>query len=101
MTIHIILKQLYVHFAISDKGEQNKYSIEQISTIDSRLGELLQIVKACGDTYNFIYSDFEMRHKIKDIWEYQCKLSKNSLENALNDVKNYCNMQGIPLTDTE
>ncbi|MDA3942358.1 MAG: hypothetical protein PF694_02325 [Bacteroidetes bacterium] len=57
--------------------------IEEISKINSDLAFKLNQFISDKEAYEFVKKDFELKSKLKDIWELQCKMLHDKSEQSL------------------
>ncbi len=97
MTFSDALKAVCEHFSLNQSSTNPRQQIDEISVLDKRLAELLSAFKNAEEVYNFVYSDYEMRHKIKEVWEQNCAHLKGLVDKSQLEMQKYCLLAGINL----
>ena len=97
MTYSDALKAVCEHFSLNQSSTNPRQQIDKISGLDERLAELLSAIKNAEEVYNFVYSDYEMRHKIKEVWEQNCAQLKGLVDKSQLELQKYCLQAGINL----
>ncbi|MBW7846791.1 MAG: hypothetical protein H3C41_01750 [Bacteroidales bacterium] len=85
-----IIQAVCRHFGIVCDQLDQKTSLEQIGQHDSKLVSLLAACQQAQSTARFLLSDYELRHKMPDIWQAHCIQSQADSERAQADLVNYC-----------
>ncbi len=67
---------------------------EKLFQIDESLGNLFVKLQQDFEALEFVKRDVEMRTKIKDIWELQCRTMKSILENSFQQFVELCQHHG-------
>lgn len=65
------------HFGIPYQGIGHSEPLDEIRYQHPGLAEKLLAYKNASETCSFITSDYELRHKMKDVWEQMCRQAKH------------------------
>ncbi len=85
-----IVQAVCRHFGIVCDYAKQKICIEQIGLRDSNLVYLLTDWQQAQSTARFLLSDFELCHKMPDIWKAHCEQSQATLDAARAKLVSYC-----------
>lgn len=91
------LKVVYEHLSLNQSSTNTRQVLDEITGLDERLGYLLIAYKNAEEVYHFVCSDYEMRHKIKEVWEQNCAQLKSQVDKSQSELKKYCEQAGINL----
>jgi hypothetical protein len=95
--LHSLLEQL--HLPVTESGTAQALSL--IKDKNPELGILLQSLIQADESHRFIRNDYELRHKLKDIWTFQCNRTKSELENYMQLLADYCQNNDLKLPEEE
>lgn len=73
---------------------------EKLLQVDESFGNSFVKLQQDFEALEFVKHDVEMRTKIKDIWELQCRTMKSKLENSFQQFVDLCQHHGWAI-DTE
>lgn len=100
--VELLFKHIWPETVQSEtKVKFDEASMEKLSAYDATLSKLLLETKLAYDTHSFISGDFELRHKMKDIWELQSARTRNDYEQKKEQLLNYCQSIGIHLRHSD
>jgi hypothetical protein len=69
--------------------------IALIGQKNPELEKLLKSYKNAKDAYEFIKSDHELRHKVKEIWEMHRIRTKEELQKSQSLLADFCSASGL------
>lgn len=61
---------------------------------------LLSYIKAT-EAHQFISKDHELRHKVKDIWQFQLTRTQQEVDQCKDNLMEYCLQHGLRLPQTD
>lgn len=76
-----IISAIARHFYIEDVPSSGFFQfVQSINEKDVELGRLLSAYKQAQEAYEFLNKDYELRHKMPDIWKMHCSNSKERMK---------------------
>lgn len=96
-----ILQSLLEQLLLPSSEIGTAQGIALISDQDPELGKLLNSLLQAEEAHNFIRNDYELRHKLKDIWTLQTSRTRADVDQFLQLLTDYCNKNDLKLPETE
>ncbi len=96
-----ILQSLLEQLLLPSNEIGTAQGIALINDQDSELGSLLNSLFQADEAHKFIRNDYELRHKLKDIWTLQTNRTRAEAEQCLHLLTDYCNKNDLKLPETE
>lgn len=76
-----IFSAIAKHFYIEDVPSSGFFQfVQSINAKDAELAQLLSASKQAQEAYEFLNKDYELRHKMPDIWKMHCEKAKEKLK---------------------
>jgi hypothetical protein len=76
-----IISAIARHFCIEDVYTTGfTHLIQSINEKDAELAQLLSASKQAQEAYDFLNKDYELRHKMPDIWKMHCDNAKEKMK---------------------
>jgi len=75
--------------------------IFEIGRNDAELGSTYQQFVQDYEAYLFVKQDFELKSKLADIWEIQCKSLKQKATNSFNALKTLVEQKKLAVADLD
>ncbi len=69
----------------------------KLMQLDESLGMAFVQLQQSFDALAFVQRDMEMRTKIKDIWEIQCRTMKSRVKQSFQQFVELCKLHGIQI----
>lgn len=95
-----IARQLQAVLIENDKQEKTGFRQiqEQIASIDPLLHERFLHFANAYQAWMFIKQDFELRSKVKDIWQMHCDRARAESLGSFELLKTYCASKQLPIS---
>ncbi len=99
--INRIFESLATQMGIEVQNLERKTILEKLQHQDADLASQLTELSKNYDTLLFIRGDFELRHKLKDIYDFQIKNSQWAVDKSMEKLTSYCLTRGLELPEAE
>lgn len=97
--INNIFESLATQIGIEVQHLERKTILEKIKHQDADLASQLEDLSKNYDTLQFIRGDYELRHKLKDIYDFQIKNSQLAVDRTMEKLTSYCLTRGLVLPE--